>query len=197
MSTSLRVAIADDDRVQLERIASFLRDLGHEVVAAVGAGHDLIAACEQHAPNLVIADIVLPDMLGLEAISAIQDIRPTPIIVISAYDDPEYIQRAKSGNVMAYLVKPVTQENLGTNIELALYRFEELHALREEASALQERLAARKLIERAKGILMHRTGLTESEAHRRLQQLASTKNRKLVEIAAAIIDADDALGPPQ
>jgi two-component system, response regulator PdtaR len=188
----LRVAVADDEPEVLANLEEMLADIGHEVVAAVNNGRALVDACRETSPNLIITDIKMPDMDGLEAAEEIREIRPTPVVIVSAFHDQEFVDRALKEHVLAYLIKPISEETLKASIELAMQRFREFRALQEQAASLQHALEDRKLIERAKGILMQRAGLSEPAAFKRLQLLASQKNKKMVEIARTIVEAEQA-----
>lgn len=190
--SSLQIAIAEDETEVRGDLVETLEELGHQVVAAVENGLDLVEACRNHSPELVITDIRMPDMDGLEAAMQIRRIRSTPIIIVSAYHDEEFVARALKEHVLAYLVKPIKDHMLKTSIEVTMRRFREFQALQEQAASLEHALEERKMIERAKGILMKRVGLNEADAFRRLQILSSQKNKKMVEIARTLIDADQA-----
>ena len=153
------------------------------------------SSCRGHRPDLVITDIKMPDMDGIDAAAQIYRDGPIPVILVSAYHDAELIRRAEADHILAYLVKPIKQADLEPAIALAMRRFEQFQALRKEAADLRQALEDRKVIEQAKGILMKKAGLDEHEAFRRLQKLASDKNRKLVEIAQMILTAEEAFGP--
>ncbi len=193
MIPRLRIAIADDERDMREYLERILPSLGHTVVSAADNGRSLVEQCLEHQPDLVITDIRMPEMDGIEAAEEIYRTRPVPIILISAFHDPELIQRAELDHVMAYLVKPVKQAHLEPAIALAWRRFEQFEALRREAADLRQALADRKLIERAKGVIMRRGGVDEPAAFRRLQRAASRENRRLVEIAQMVITVDEVL----
>jgi response regulator NasT len=120
--------------------------------------------------------------------------RPVPVILVSAFHEPELLERAEAEHVLAYMVKPIKAADLVPAIGIAVRRFEQFQALQREATDLRQALEDRKVIERAKGILMKRAGLDEAEAFRRMQKLASEKSRKLVDIAAAILTAEEAVG---
>jgi two-component system, response regulator PdtaR len=188
----LRVAVADDEPEVLANLEEMLADIGHEVVAVVNNGRALVDACREMSPDLLITDIKMPDMDGLEAAEEIREIRPTPVVIVSAFHDQEFIDRALKEHVLAYLIKPIGEETLKASIELAMQRFREFRALQEQAASLQHALEDRKLIERAKGILMQRAGLSEPAAFKRLQLLSSQKNKKMVEIARTIVEAEQA-----
>ena len=193
MRRALRIAVADDETEMQEYFRDILPRLGHEVVCAADRGRALLEQCLALHPDLVITDIKMPDMDGIDVAAEICRAELVPIILVSAYHDPELIERAAAQQVLAYLVKPIKQADLEAAIAIALRRFEEFHTLRREASDLRQALEDRKLIERAKGILMKKAGLDEQEAFRRLQKIASNKNLKLVEIARMILTADEAL----
>ncbi len=137
----------------------------------------------------------MPDLDGLEAIKRIGQQRPIPVVIISAHHDPEFIQRALDSHVLAYLVKPIDDANLKTSISLAIWRFKEFQALHQQAADLRQALEDRKIVERAKGILMKRADLDEQAAFGRLQELASNKHIKMIEIAKMLVTADEAFLP--
>jgi AmiR/NasT family two-component response regulator len=199
MTRSLRIAVADDEADMRDYFQNMLPLLGHKVVAAAKTGPELVEKCTATRPELAIVDIKMPDKLdGLEAAREIcRSIGPIPIIIVSAYHSPELVARAQQDCVMAYLIKPIKQADLEPAIGLALWRFEQFQALRKEAADLRQALEDRKVIERAKGVLMKRAGLDEAAAFRRLQKLASNKNRKLVEIAQTLLVAEEALLPDE
>jgi response regulator NasT len=190
---SLRIALADDDAATRDVLKKMLTHLGHHVVAAAETGRELLEQSRLAQPDLVIADIRMPDMDGLEAAAAIYDHRPTPVILVTGYTDREFIERAEQGHVLAYLVKPIKSSDLEPAIILATRRFQEFKTLQDEAADLKKALADRKVIERAKGLLMKHLNIDEPEAFRRLQKLASSKNQKLIDIAQMILTAAEAL----
>jgi response regulator NasT len=192
---ALRVAVADDEPDMLDYFQEILPVLGHEVVAAARTGRELVEKCHEAAPDLVITDIRMPDMDGIEAATRICEPRPIPVILVSGFHDAELIARAESEQILAYLVKPIKQADLETAIGIAIRRFDQFQALVQQAADLRQALEDRKLIERAKGILIKRAGLDESQAYRRLQKTASAKNQKLVEVAKSILLADEAMMP--
>lgn len=194
MNRSLRVAVADDERDMRDFFREFLPPLGHTVVGTAATGAELVAMCRAEKPELVITDIKMPDMDGIDAAAAVCRDHPVPVILVSAFHERELLERAEAEHVLAYLVKPIKAADLMPAIGIALRRFEQFQALRREADDLRQALEDRKLIERAKGVLMKRAGLDEAEAFRRMQKLASEKSRKLVDIAAAILTAEEAVG---
>jgi two-component system, response regulator PdtaR len=195
MNRSLKIAVADDELDMRDYFQQILPLLGHTVVGAAETGRELIELCAKTNPDLVITDIKMPDMDGIDAALQIYRKAAMPVILVSAYHDPELIRRAEADHIMAYLVKPIKQADLEPAISLATRRFEQFQELRKETSDLKQALEDRKIIERAKGILMKKAGLDENDAFRRLQKLASEKNRKLIEIAQIILTAEEALEP--
>jgi two-component system, response regulator PdtaR len=196
MSQSLRIAIADDEDDMRDYFREILPVLGHQVVVAARTGRELVDLCRAERPDLVITDIKMPDMDGIDAAAQLYRDVPVPVILVSAYHDPGLIQRAEADHILAYLVKPIKQADLEPAIAIAMRRFEQFRALRQEAADLRQALEDRKLIEKAKGLLMKKTGLDEHDAFRRLQKLASEKNRKLVDIAQMILTAEEAYQSP-
>lgn len=192
MKPRLRIAIADDEPEMREFLQRILPRMGHQVVAAAENGMQLVEACRQAQPDLIVTDIVMPIMDGISAVTQVCHERPVPIIVVSAYYDETFLKRLEVVPVMAYLVKPIKQMDLGVAIAIAVRSFEQLNRIRQEAEDLRQALRDRKTIERAKGILMKWCQCDEPTAFRRLQRLASERNRKLIEVAEAILLAEDA-----
>jgi AmiR/NasT family two-component response regulator len=189
----LRILIADDEAIRVMTLRTQLRALGFEVVAEATNGREAVELAEECEPDLAILDIKMPELDGISAARAIVARRPIPVILLTAYSEPELVERATEAGVFAYLVKPVSEEDLLPTILLARARFEEFRLLRQEVSDLREALEARKVIERAKGILMKRLGVSEAEAFRRMQVQSQKENKKLVEIARAIVTAHGVL----
>jgi response regulator NasT len=194
MTRSLKIAVADDEPDMRDYFNTILPSMGHQVVATAEDGRDLVEQCRALKPDLVITDIKMPDMDGIDAAARIYRDAPVPVILVSAYHDPEFIRRAEDDHILAYLIKPIKQANLKTAIAIATRRFEQFQELRREATDLKQALEDRKVIERAKGVLMKKANLPENDAFRRLQKLASDKNKKLVEIAQMILTAEEAFG---
>jgi two-component system, response regulator PdtaR len=197
MSRSLKIIVADDELDIRDYFQRILPLLGHQVIGAAQSGQELVDLCAATPPDLVITDIKMPDMDGIDAAQQIYRKAAIPVILVSAYHDQEFIRRAEADHIMAYLVKPIKQSDLEPAIGIAIRRFEQFQALRKETSDLKQALEDRKVIEKAKGILMKKAGLDEHDAFRRLQKLASDKNRKLIDIAQMILTAEEALEPPR
>ena len=151
-------------------LQAILPCFGHLVVAVASTGRELVEKCRQERPDLVITDIKMPDMDGIDAASQICKDFPIPVILVSAYHDHDLVERAEEDHILAFLVKPIKQADLEPAIAIATRRFEQFQALRQEAADLRQALENRKLIEKAKGLLMKRAGLDENEAFRRLQK---------------------------
>jgi AmiR/NasT family two-component response regulator len=183
MTPALRIVVADDEPDMRDYFHKVLPRLGHTVSVVAENGEQLIDFCRFYQPNLVITDIKMPGMDGIDAAMKIYEERPVPVILVSACSDAKLIERAEADHIMAYLVKPIKQTDLEPAIGLAMRRFEQFEALRREAADMRQALEDRKIIEQAKGILMKELGLTEAEAFRRLQKTASSKNLKLIELA--------------
>ncbi|MDB5350308.1 MAG: response regulator with putative antiterminator output domain [Planctomycetota bacterium] len=194
MSRALRIAVADDEPDMQDYFRTILPRLGHIVVAVSGTGKDLVEQCRVTRPDLVITDIKMPELDGIEAAIRLYRDTPVPVILVSAFHDAEFIRRAEADHILAYLVKPIKQADLEPAITIAMQRFEQFQALHKEAADLKQALEDRKTIEKAKGILMKKTGLDEHAAFRRLQRLASDKNKKLIEVATMILTAEEAYG---
>jgi AmiR/NasT family two-component response regulator len=192
MTGKLRIAVADDEPDMQQYFGKILPRLGYEVVCVAGDGRQLVEQCRQVRPDLVITDIKMPVMDGIEAAQVICREHPVPVILVSAYHDDELISRAGADHVLGYLVKPIKQADLEPAICLAVRRFQQFQAVQSEAQDLRQALHDRKLIERAKGLLMKRALLDEPAAFRRLQRLATDRNQKLVEVAQCILMAEEA-----
>lgn len=189
----LRILIADDESIRVLSLRAQLAALGHKIVGEACTGEEAVALAATQRPDLAILDIKMPRMDGIEAAERIMQTRPIPIILLTAYSETQLVERAAQANISAYLMKPVSEEDLLPAITLALTRFRQFQALRREVADLREALEARKMIEKAKGILMRRLNLTEEEAFRRLQRQSQEANRKLVQVAEAIVVADQML----
>lgn len=190
MDAPLRILIADDESIRLMSLGSQLTALGHRVVAEATRGDEAVQLAAERKPDLAILDIKMPVMDGIEAAERITQARPIPIILLTAYSEAQLVERAARANISAYLMKPVAEDDLLPAITLALTRFKEFESLRREVADLREALEARKVVEKAKGILMRRLDLSEAEAFKRLQKQSQDTNRKLTEVAEAIVMAD-------
>jgi AmiR/NasT family two-component response regulator len=187
---TLRMVTADDDGLTLMVLKKILTGMGHEVVGEAGDGEQAVAMVKEHKPDLCIFDIRMPKVEGLEAARQIQAFRPTPVIILSAHTESGLGTEAASVGAHAYLVKPFTAGQLKPAVELALANFDKSQQLEDKLQHANEALESRKFIERAKGILMRQTGIDEETAYLRLQKSARNENRKLIDVARAIILAE-------
>jgi two-component system, response regulator PdtaR len=186
MST-VRILIADDEPIIRLDLKQMLESLGYEVIAEAGDGQEAVNLARELKPDLCILDVKMPVMDGIEAVDIITDENIAPTILLTAYSDKELIDRAKAAGVFAYLVKPFKPSDLTPSIEVARARFEQNVLLSKEVTNLNERLDARKAIDRAKGILMEAHNLTEQEAYRRIQVQSMNLRKTMKEVADAII----------
>jgi len=187
----LRVLIVDDEAIIRMGLRAMLEEKGYQVIGEAGDGDRALELAKLLKPDLIFLDIKMPGMDGIETAAAIMQDRPTPIILLTAYSDRNLINRAKETGVLAYLMKPFKESDLVPTIEIALARFQEIQALRREVGDLKETLETRKLVERAKGILMKRYGLSEAEAFQRIQRQSRNLRKPMKEIAEAIILAEE------
>ena len=184
----MRILIAEDETIIRLDLRDLLVRSGFEVVAEAKDGEEAVALARSEAPDLAILDVKMPRLDGIEAARRIMDERSIPIVMLTAYGQEELVSRAVEVGVFGYLVKPFRESDLLPAIHTARARHEELAALREEADSLAEALAARKAIERAKGLLMAKENLTEEEAFARLRKASQVSGRPLRVIAEAVVD---------
>jgi len=188
---ALRVAVADDEPDMLLFFREVLPHFGHEVVAEAATGRELVERCRGTRPDLLITDVKMPDMDGIEAAAEVNRDRRVPTILVTAPPDPDVLTKAGADPVMASLAKPVKPVDLQAAVRLAMVRFGHFQALSKEAADLRQALEDRKLIERAKGTVMKRVRVDEEEAFRRLRKCASDNNRKLVQVAQQVLAAEE------
>ncbi len=186
-----RIVIIDDSLNSRAALGEALERRGFEVAAKGASGFDAISLARELRPDVVFLAVGLPEMDGLSAAAQILEAHPLPIIILSSQLNPELIQRAKEVGVMAYMVKPLREEELLPTIELAVSRFEEFTALRKENEDLKRTLEGRKLIERAKGVLMERENISEQQAFARIQKASMNTRRSMAEIAQAILLSEE------
>lgn len=180
-----RVLIADDEPLIRVDLRELLEGLGHEVVAEASNGKEAFALIETKKPDVVILDIKMPELDGIGLAENISHF--CPVVILSAYTESQLIERARRAGVMAYISKPFREGDVSPAIQLAVSHFLEKSALAERVSRLKEQLDARKVIERAKGLLMGKEGLSEANAYRRLQKISMDKNKTMKEVAEAVI----------
>lgn len=184
-----RVIIAEDNAKTRLFLKNQLELLGYEVIAAVSNGQAAVESAEEMNPNLVIMDVKMPEMDGIDAARAISAKSTVPIILITGLSSDEMATKAIEAGVFAYLVKPVTKKQLEPAIKLALARYDEFKSLKVEVSDLKDAIETRKLVERAKGILMKRCNISEEDAFKLLQTHSQKENKKMREIAETIVSA--------
>jgi response regulator NasT len=191
-SEPTRVLIAEDEALIRLDLKEMLEEEGYAVVAEVGDGQQAVDQATQLRPDLVILDIQMPVLDGLSAAEQIAASRIAPVIVLTAFSQRELVERARDAGAMAYLVKPFSKNDLVPAIEVARARFVEMTALDSEVRTLEERLEARKVIEKAKGRLMADQGMTEADAFRWIQRKAMNERTSMKAVAQAILESDAA-----
>jgi AmiR/NasT family two-component response regulator len=187
VSSTLRILIAEDETIIRLDLRDLLVRAGFEVCAEARDGEEAVALARSEQPDLAIMDVKMPKLDGIDAARRILEERPIPIVMLTAYGQEEIVSRAVEAGVFGYLVKPFREQDLLPAIQAARARHEELQALREEAESLADALAARKAIERAKGLLMEKEGLNEADAFARLRKASQVSGRPLKVIAEAVV----------
>ncbi|NWJ48540.1 MAG: response regulator [Chloroflexi bacterium] len=182
-----RVVIADDESIIRMDLKEMLSVLGYQVVGEAGDGKQAVSLAREFKPDLVIMDIKMPEMDGITAAKILTEERIAPVLLLTAYSQQELVAGAREAGVIGYIVKPFRQDELQPAIEVALSRFREFCDLEKEIGDLRETLEARKVIERAKGVLMDQYGLKEADAFRRIQKLSMDTRKSMKEIAEAIL----------
>ena len=182
-----RIVIADDESIIRMDLREMLTGLGYLVVGEAGDGVTAVNVAREVRPELVIMDIKMPEMDGIEAAHILTEERIAPVLLLTAFSQQELVRRAGEAGVVGYLVKPFGETDLAPAIEIAIARFKEFRTLEREASDLRETLETRKLVERAKGVLMEQNGLQEAEAFRKIQKLSMNTRKSMREIAEAIL----------
>jgi AmiR/NasT family two-component response regulator len=189
-----RVLICEDEGLIALRLQKSLTRLGYEVVGEAANGEEAVAAAARLKPDAILMDIRMPKMDGITATARIMAERPTAIVMITAYSERELVDAAIQAGASGYLVKPVSDDQIQPALQVAIGRFGELSDLRGELSDMKQALEARKLVERAKGILMRRFQLQEDEAYRRLQKMSRDRRQPLKDTAEQVIAAAELLG---
>jgi len=180
-----RILIADDEPLIRTDLKELLEEIGHQVVAETGDGKEVLALLNKARPDLVILDIKMPGMSGIEVARKIT--HEYPVIILTAFSERSLIEQAKDAGVMAYITKPFRDGTLTPAIELAVSNYLERAALTEKVSQLKEQLETRKIIDKAKGLLMDKENLREAQAFRHIQSVSMNKNKSMKEVAEAII----------
>jgi len=183
----LRIFIADDESIIRIDLREMLTEMGHEVVGEATTGGEAVRKIEELDPDLVFLDIKMPVMDGLEALSKINEQKLYPVIILTAFSQKDLIEKAVKLGAKAYVLKPFRSAVLEPAIQMALVHFRELKVLREENATLKETIELSKLINKAKGFLMEHEKLSEQEAFRKMQKLSMDRNKKMKEVAEALI----------
>ncbi|MDG3013617.1 ANTAR domain-containing response regulator [Speluncibacter jeojiensis] len=184
-----RVLVAEDEALIRLDLVEMLREEGYDVVGEAADGQEAVELAEKLRPELVIMDVKMPRRDGIDAASEIASRRIAPVVILTAFSQRELVERARDAGAMAYLVKPFTKSDLVPAVELATSRFSELSALEREVETLSDRLDTRKLIDRAKSVLMAADGMTEPEAFGSIQRLAMDRRTTMKAIAQTILDS--------
>jgi len=186
---SLRIIIADNESIIRMDLKEMLEEAGHIIVAEASNGAKAVDLVRQHHPDLVIMDIKMPEMDGITAAKIISNEKIAPVLLLTAFSQKDIVEKAKDSGVLAYLVKPVKEANLFPAMEIAVSRFQEFAELEQELENVKNSLETRKILDRAKGILMDAYNLSETEAYRRIQQYSMSKRKSIKEVAEAIVGA--------
>jgi AmiR/NasT family two-component response regulator len=189
---SMRILVAEDETIIRLDLRGLLERAGYDVVAEARDGEEAVELARLHEPDLALMDVKMPRLDGIEAARRMLEERPIPIVMLTAFDQRELVERAAEAGVYGYLVKPFREQDVVPAIELAKARYEELVAVRADADSLSQALADRKMIERAKGLLMEREKLSEADAFARLRKASQVSGRPLRVIADAVIATFDA-----
>ena len=185
-----RIVIAEDEAIIRLDLRETLIEEGYEVVGDCGRGDEAVALVKEMNPDVVILDIKMPVMTGLEAAKLIVATKICPVVMLTAFSQREIIEQARDAGALAYLVKPFQKSDLVPAIELAIARFAEMQALTGEVAALGAQLVIRKLVDRAKGILLDKYAMSESDAFAYIQKLAMAERVKMGEISQRIISGE-------
>ncbi|OZD04609.1 response regulator [Rhodococcus sp. 06-235-1A] len=190
---ALRVVVAEDESLIRLDLVEMLREEGYDVVGEAADGQQAVELAVELRPDLVIMDVKMPRRDGIDAASEIAEKRIAPVVILTAFSQRELVEKARDAGAMAYLVKPFTKADLMPAVELAASRFSEISALESEIADLQDRLETRKLIEKAKGILMTSQSLTEPQAFKWIQRAAMDRRTTMKAVAEVVIET---LGTP-
>lgn len=187
----LRVLVADDDPIIRLDLKQMLANLGYEVVAEAGDGNEAVLLARSVKPDVCVLDVRMPERDGISAVAELVSEGISAAILLTAYSDQELVQKATDAGAFAYLVKPFKPQDLPPAIEVAVSRFQQTQALHKQVRELNQRLEARRVIERAKGILMQKQGISEEEAYVRIRQRSMETRRSMREVAEAILMTED------
>jgi response regulator NasT len=182
-----RIVIADDESLIRMNLRETLVGLGYLVVGEAGDGVSVINLARELRPDLVVMDIKMPKLDGIQAAKVLTEEKIAPVLLLTAHSDKDLVERARDAGVVGYIVKPFRDSELMPAIEIARARFEEFLTVEQQVGDLKETLETRKIIERAKGMLMDTQGLKEAEAFRRIQQLSMNSRKSMREVASALL----------
>jgi AmiR/NasT family two-component response regulator len=190
--TDTRILVAEDEAISRMDLCEMLENLGYTVVGQAGDGVAAVNLARTLKPDLVVMDIKMPELDGIAAAETLAEERTVPVLLLTAYSDREFVDRAVDAGVMGYLVKPFAEAQLKPAIEVALERWREVRQIQQDLAETKETLETRKLVERAKGVLMDSQNLKEAEAFRRIQRLSMNSRKSMREVAEAILLAHEA-----
>jgi response regulator NasT len=190
-----RIVIAEDEALSRMDLREMLENLGYLVVGEAGDGESAVNLCRELRPDLVVMDIKMPRMDGIRAAKLLTEEKVTPVLLLTAYSDREFWDGALDAGVMGYITKPFRESDVVPAIELALARYREYRSLEKELGDTRETLETRKIVERAKGVLMDAQGLPEAEAFRKIQKLSMNNRKSMRQVAEAILLAHQAQQP--
>lgn len=193
----LRVLVAEDEALIRLDLVELLTEEGYTVIAEAGDGEEALALARKLEPDLVVMDVKMPKMDGITAAASIAEERIAPVVMLTAFSQRELVERAREAGAMAYVVKPFGPADVVPAIEIAMARFAEIRAVEDEVADLEERLASRKAVDQAKGLLQEGLGLTEPEAFRWIQKTAMDLRKSMREVAEGVIDHSKAGGKPK
>lgn len=191
VSTRWRIIIADDESLIRLDLREMLTHLGYEVIGEAADGRTAVELAKRLHPDLLIMDIRMPEMDGIAAAEELTRERIAPVVLVTAYSDQELVERAREAGVVGYVVKPFREAELMPVIELSRARFEEFRTMEREVGSLKDALESRKIIERAKGVLMETHGMRESEAFHRIRKTSMDARKSMREVAEAILLAHE------
>jgi AmiR/NasT family two-component response regulator len=184
-----RVVIAEDEALIRLDVVEMLRDGGFDVVGEAGDGEQAVRLAEEHRPDLVVMDVKMPVLDGISAAERIVRARIAPVVLLTAFSQRELVERARDAGAMAYVVKPFTAADLLPALEIAVSRHQEIAALEAEVADLADRFETRKLVDRAKGLLQQKFGMSEPDAFRWIQKTSMDKRLTMREVAAAVVNS--------
>jgi response regulator NasT len=187
MKPHWRVLIVDDHAASRAAVAEAVTAQGGQVVGNGSRAEDVLRLVDKHRPDVVVLAVGLPDADGVQAAREVMTVAACPVVLVTSHTDAPVVARAVDAGVLGFLAKPVRAEELGPTLDVAIHRFREIETMRQENETLRRKLESRKLVERAKGILMRRLGLSEPEAFRRIQKTAMDTRRPMADVAQALL----------